>query len=934
MKYKLIEFTAKYLAITVYPNTSTTYQKYEVYYNEDEAGNTSDDYLEVYRAEDTLGNLVFGAFSQITSASPRLYTGNPNSLNFDSDSNTSSINFGVELTDENYLTTFQVKFSGGFPYVTRFQQELEDGEINDLSVSTIVRPSSAPAVNDGGIYVIASGTNSPFFIALSEFASFIPLTDAQSQYTNSLPVFGTLYTGTYNLIVKDNKGFIRDVEITVPTTDEFPTFTDYGEKYFFTFNSSKYRVNIYQRDFAGSSTELTTFGETPILVSLQQEGSEIYESNVLASTCSIELKSDTLRQWAEFVNADDNEYIFRFYIDGNLSGQWFLLPENIQEDLYQSPYIISLQGTDKLTDLKNYKWQANIVQETDSLWNVIKTVLDSTGMEQGYRVANSLIESGHTNGTTDNPFIETYVNTTTYDGLTYLEVLQRVLQVFHASIRSWNGFWYIIRYEELLSGTSVSYKEYDSSMVYQSASTYNPVVEFKSASSTSRWRWAGRQSQTYEPQFNKINLNLLLDKNDEGLGYLFKRGEWSQKSNTFGSFIWQNNTVRMQVSRGNSQNYIERTGSFKHKTSDFLKLQFDIETRLIDNQPNAFDPSKSLEFRGPYFPLKWSLKVGSKWLDTSGNWNDTESINQYFINDINERKSFNVYKRLYGSNNASQNYVLRIYAASIFEKDLSYESIANLLTGVRAVSTSSLNAGARLIIGVGAFDAAGIISASQTLYYYELQNDDSAQDDISRIKPTDSSTLHWVLISQWYYDHSQFGADALYGAVTETELSDFRFDLYPNNSEPPEEVTLTKNGTDKNRRELDIDFYHHDLLDISSGDTIYLNYLKLSDDTPTSSWTYSTVTDTIQGHFGRQMVQLYKNTRGRILGGQVSSDLDITPINILKSNSDDNRLYVLNGVTFNYKDQFYEGDFIEYINDNTTIVRDFDSGDFDTSDFK
>ncbi|MEM7298098.1 MAG: hypothetical protein AAF391_07510, partial [Bacteroidota bacterium] len=870
----------------------------------------------------------FGSWTLIDDTAVFLFAGNLENLNTDSSSLTYFTDNQIEFNTATEHTTFRILNS--FPYVERVVTEVVGGEVNDMDVSTTVRAATDTLTADGGINISITGSNPPFEVALSPSDSFIPLSIAQDQFTNSTGVFGTLYSGAYNPVARDSAGFERFLDIVVLTEDNSSIIENYGSKYHFQFNSSDpYRIDILERDYIGSSTQINEAGARPFTFSQHAEGQEVHDIGVISSTCNLELICTTFRQYEEFVNADDGQYLIRLSKSGITKGQWFLLPENIEEQLYTTPYPITLQGIDRLAQLKNEKWESIFfIGNNARLIDVLNTCISSLNFNQGYRIAVNISEDSHTGGSTITPLHETYIDTKIFEGKTFLEVVEEILSSLEAQLRSWNGYWYIIRTEELTSGSLVSYKQYDYDLTYESSSTFDPVINFVAADQSNGWRFAGVNSQIYEAQYKNINIDVLLLKNENGLAGNFDFGPWSNHATGFGAFNWSNDQVDIQVSRVSSENYIQRTGTFKHKPADFVKLECDINTRLVDLQNNAFDIDKSLEFRGPYFPIKWSLSVGGLYLDTSGNWVSSETINQLFIKETDASVKLKVFRRLYGSNDVAQNYVLKIYGASIFESDLQYSSQSTLLTGIRGISTTNINSGARRIIKLETVSGNDI-----DMYYYEFQEDASTQDDINRIKPTDSSTHKWVLINQWHYDHGPWDGDALYGAVTETTISNVVFDIYQNGLPTPEKLTITRTGSDKNSRSIDLPLNIADLVNLSGGEAILENYLKLSDGTPTNLWTYGTHTQSLAEHKARQMQQLYRNTRTRV-NSNIVSDVDIEPISVLVNANDSNRTYLPIGMTFDYKNTSrYEGEVVEYTSDNIEEVRDFDSSDFDTNDF-
>lgn len=909
---------------TVIDSNLSTTDVYEIYYDRDEENNGPSNYFRVEKNQTTIttgDDFIFDEQDERDRFRFRTIDHQVSFLN----------------TEGTHLLTFTLV--GIFPYARRNSEIVEDTggseDVDDMVITLSQTPATDNITADGKITATATGTNSPFSFALGVGAQFYTVAEIATQVSGGSPPFGAVFSGLYTVLAKDSKGFSREGNILVLTQSLAGSQT-YGVLYDHTFRdgaSQQYKIEIQERGYSGS---ITTLNESKTIeIVKESESKQIENIQIISKSISVSLVSTSFRQFQSLINGDDQKYKIVFYRDNSgfeKQFESFLEPSQTVEEFYQPNYIIDLVGSDRLSILSSEIWTSN---DFESQIDILKICLDATGIIQGYRIAMNIFDAGQ-NSMTDTPLHQTYIDTSCYENQTYEDIIKHILKPYNAIVESWEGFWYIERLQEKLSST-VTYKEYNSDLVANGSSSYTTRKEFKGATQTDKWRWIGKQSQSYTALYRNINVNLLLQKKDGGLTNSFSSflNGWTyiapNSSFTSNSIVVRESLgkVILGVARGDSEVLVKKSGSVEHSISDEIRLKLTIRSKMVDQFDNIITGGRDLSLRGPYFPFKWKLLVGSKWLDVNGSWSDTEVTNQFFITALDQDFVLDIKRTMFGADDTSV-YNLFLFGPSIFEADVSGTSTAEVITAMEAITTATLSGGARRIGRVGG------TSTDMDLYYYQLRKDsDSSSSSINNIKPTDHSTSghRWILVDQWGYDHGLYSGDGLYGAFTQSELSDFDLQFFPDGEDAPEKEQLSVLASRSNKQDLSIDLFHSDLTgNISSDQFLYTNFMQLSDGTPTTEWTDSLGTKQLQRHFMEFIQQLYRRPRVTI-NGQMYADAYVTPLSMLYTSGDDNKVYLITGMSFDYKSRTFDGEVIELSSDSLPIVNDFLEGDFLAADF-
>src|SRR6478609_2605137 len=243
----------------------------------------------------------------------------------------------------------------------------------------------------------------------------------------------------------------------------------YGKKYELKFKnriqSDTYRVELWEKDFAGDVVQLKG-SETPFVVEYAEQ--ELLEP-VQAVTFTISFLNDGLGI-EDFYSDDDQRYRIDFYFETD--GIWpekllntgYLVQDGASEPVTDRQHVITLKATDNVALLRNVKWnetRADYIGQF-TLGTYVKECLQETGlyshdstidMSLPLRIFSNLFENStddRSDSITADPFEETVLDSNIFkdDDSTYkdcYEVLTTILSGMNAVLVQADGCWNVIR---------------------------------------------------------------------------------------------------------------------------------------------------------------------------------------------------------------------------------------------------------------------------------------------------------------------------------------------------------------------------------------------------------------------------------------------------------------------------------------------------------
>lgn len=819
-----------------------------------------------------------------------------------------------------------------FPY--KYVQQLfvntpgeePDNEVNDVSIVITSVTSATALTADGVLVATASGTNTPFLYSLSGFAS----DSGQSSGT-----FSSLPSGFYTVTVKDSVGYTISASATI--TQSSATYATRWTHQSKSPTDTTFRFRIQQRGYAGSNTNITV-GQTPLVISTRGEGNDYHENIIIASQASMQLLSTTAGEFNDIAIGDEEEFkvIFDKFNGSTYDLRWqgYVGISTFSEVIANTPYITNITAYDRLGDMKNLDFarETNFgngavlgnITELDAL----KIALELTKQNQGFRIACNIFDATHTT-TNNTPINQTVFNSSVYtdfsgEGILTIanytkcdQVIKDILGKYGAEIRSWEGYWNIRRKKELIENATVSYVEYNSSGTYVTTGSWTPRVDFKAANLTNRWRWQGgaqswSNTKSYKNAIIRINTkvnengilkestlrtdaDLALSIGDDGYGYF---------------------------SQGTSSAYLLYNDSITFDRTDSLNLKIKYNHKILQQIVN-FEHGNT----PPYIPLKWMLKVGTKYVDAGGQWTTTETFNEFFITTFNNESSIEIPVPFDDVATSTLNYRLRVYIPSIYDYNVSGASSTLMLNTLKAIPTITTTGGARRIVRVDD-------GVSNYLYYfYELRSfvttlllADIVADEPSVILPNDyvesTNPKYWQLVTTREY------ARSISGPVSRHEFIEINLGQLPGGLEARDTLDVRNSLNVFNKIDYIQEINLFDETDnINNAKNIYSNITSFTDGTSTGSWTElnGTVVKKIQEHLLSFLTSILKIPRKKV-NGSIYTDLEITPLSLLLDTGDSNRLFDMAGVSFNYFRNIHKGEIIEIGSDDTSTGRAHDSG--------
>ena len=869
---------------------------------------------------------------------------------------------------DNNTVNFLLTFS--FPYVKKDiiydnPGDDDDDNINDLEIKSVtITNATSKTSQDGKIEVTAKGTQTVEW----ELDNF--------NYGSGLSVLATktVYAGNYTVWLKNSIGQFVTRQIYVPYKSNV-----YGVRWRYQFTScdnTEFRIDILERDYSGTP-DLIKGGGNPITISPRGEGGDFYNTQLLPTQANLDLVSDSLFYFVDIAKGDDEKHQVKYYKDvssaWSLEWQGFISPSTYLEDYGTSPHYTSVTAYDRLGDLKNIKFIGEASENDDGKSDYKSLVLGELSDLQvlnfcltklnhgfGYRIAINIFESSHSTSNTT-PLSQTYnkvdhyanINGNEYSPENCAKVVKDILNKYGAFVTSRNGYWYIIRWKELVE--TVNYVEYDKTLDFIQTGSWNPIVDFKRPDVPIRFRWqGGLQSLSFTEIYKQVNIviNTFLKTQGALRGFnettiqfpfpnneIFKglptgfEGVSLKKNNPLNHFMVKKESatdynygwfINLSDINNNSDSYLQYVGDLTYVGSDKLRIYADLENIIIKN---VLDTGQQLYM--PYITMKWSLKLGDKYLTTAGGWTTSESINEYYL-ELEGDQVFNVIAEYPKNSVTTETYVLNLYIPNIYESHLSSDTRLNLYTALRAVSTINLPVGTRYICKYGAFGN-DLINSSYGLHFYELVNESYTEAPPDIIQPNDHGDpmpVPFVGVNEKQWRRV---ATSYINSITTPNVGvifyNVKLEHLPEGSNPDDTLTISQSNNPNNKLILDHELNSYDLTNEKTNEeNTYQNFLKKSDSSPTTAWsnTGETVTKSIQNHLLDWIVKLTKISRFRI-SGEYKTDTAITPLNVLRDPTDNNRIFYPLGVVFNDKEMSGSGEFLELSSDESITTSAYDN---------
>ena len=220
----------------------------------------------------------------------------------------------------------------------------------------------------------------------------------------------------------------------------------YGELYRFVFdaaNGPEVTISVAKKDYTGAVSSRAVGGSAV----LKRERS----GHILGS--SLEWAAECLEEeaTAELYTSDPTLYQATVKFGASRVWRGFITPELYSAPWVNAPYDITLTASDNLAELKNYDFQK---QGDKTVRELLLLLLDKTNQDVTSMTAISSLVDGDERG-----LLDFTINIDQLEGSTCYEVLDKILESFHAYIRfdAVSLRWVLLRETDVSNYSGISY---------------------------------------------------------------------------------------------------------------------------------------------------------------------------------------------------------------------------------------------------------------------------------------------------------------------------------------------------------------------------------------------------------------------------------------------------------------------------------------------
>lgn len=685
--------------------------------------------------------------------------------------------------------------TAAFPYLTyellANHPTCSIGDVCDLrftDLPTITNASSETA-NDGSISVNAASVNySSLPIQYSLNTDFVYGSGQTSGTFSNLP------KGAYTIYARTSNNCRATIIANVSVS-----YT-YGPLYRITYTSAigdAHITEILEKGYTGSVTEVEA-GTEPTVYRLRGESERDKFVPIIAGEIETTFISQSEFAYLELFTNDPEQFRLQHKINGSAVWLGKVLTNQYQENYISPPYntsIIATDGLPKLNEILFLDDFGNQLVGKISQIKLIAFILRKLGLNLSIRSACNIYASSMAKTASDDPLAQAYVDVSRYYLLketpSCAEVLKWILEPYNAHIIQWDNNWNIIRVEERIGNWD--YRQYNSSGVYQSNSSYTSLVDLKNSTASNRMIWANRNQQmSIMPGFGAIRL--LYDLGNRGNFY--ENGDFSLTNkinydlpigdqsidvvpNLTGFEIFnptsnpiyvgyeqiESNNIALSITNTgpNSDNYL-KTDVIQLAMGNIDKLKINLRFKL-----QKFESGTNNLYEFYYIRVRLVIRYGDTYLQENGQWSnayneiviyvESNQNNQWVDWEIITTAPIDPITGLPSIDYVSgKQFDIRIYLPNA--NDAEYDAGATTSVNYEALKdklTTKLLEGSRTSFYdiSGTYTQTGI--AGNCIFYYDLEFDNASATNAPHIiRPDDwnasTNPKVWILKQFTKYD--------------------------------------------------------------------------------------------------------------------------------------------------------------------------------------
>lgn len=836
-----------------------------------------------------------------------------------------------------------------FPYVTKktytnnpscnVSQFVCDLQVNSLPVIT---NETSEGASDGEIEVTATSSNDPIEYRLN--SDFV-YGDGTAQSTGE---FTGLTSGSYRIYIRDSANCSANILVNVSFDKTYTTkyVLEYDDRV-----GDVTKIEIQERDYVGSSTEIKG-GDVPAVILLRGEGEDNKFKAILGSEIELTITSETNYQFQDLFTSDPNKYRIVYKKDFGSGFEELLttklLPNQYKETYSAPPYYVNFTSTDGLASLNEIPFLDGSGARFFGSYKVIELIaylLKNTGLELSIRVAINLYALDMDSAASDDPLDQAFVDTDTYyqkDIPTCLDVLKWLLEPFGAHILQWGNVWNIIHVEERIS--SFDYRLFDANGEYVSNSSYNPTITI-STEPTTGVMWQAHPTLEMNNAYGSIVLNYNLGLREN----LLTNGDFKLKTDYFfiGGYLPAPDITGFQlvpngddgaivvyqiVEQDKVKPYNDSTGITAEKNNVAIGIRQAtgnayIKSKTYSVKLGANDqlaivvrcglPTFSIEI--PYVKVRVVVQYGTFYLTGDGEWSSSYNEIVYFVKEYGkfvELKTTSTSVPTGASDGLDL--IVTVYHAYAFHAEF--------------ISVASQRAKVTVGLGIG-HRTEREDSGNFDLFYYELENNTSAESVPDIIRPNDyhatTNPVQWILKSQRDLGFSI--SDVFY-------IDRIAVQYYFNGAIPPSTFDASINCEDNNPNIMKVEVMHGSLAEVVQTNTrivpifsfnpseqadiqyidvviqnntlTYMSYFRDVDGVGYENWSRSYLSESRKLHdiLLRSLAAQYNHVWRRIRGSLAGVEF-VTPINSLEET--DGLIYYPMAMRIDDKNRIFDGEYVE-----------------------
>lgn len=787
-----------------------------------------------------------------------------------------------------------------FPYVIHIIYDNHylctiSAPVCDLNISSSYSETkpTGPTNTDGEITISASSSNGAIKYSLDPAFDYV--TGGQASGT-----FSSLAPGEYTITAKDAIGCVDSILISLGYE-----YT-YGVRWRLQYrdlNGKTSRVDILEKDFVGSVTDVIGDGDDPFVLRYAGENEDKFKT-LIGSFATLNLISETNFQFIDLFTQDERRFQVKWYknIGAGYELKWigYITPLIYSEPFTEKiNYPVAITATDGIGDLKEFDFldiSGNKYRGYLPIIYIVTQILRKLDINVSVRSAVNIFESSMDQADTDDPLAQAFIDPVIFynedEPKKCDEVLDEILKIFGVRVFQSKGYWWIVSIED--TAATFAYRQFSIDGLYESNSTYSPRIELKGSTQTIRAVWTDDSALlTILGNYGKMSViqDLGLDNT------VFNNGTFEpEEFNTSGYF----NKWTFYLGQPGTRTGLELVDNENSKGALFVdyKEVLSAGENIIASQPISFDYDEKdhikLRFQYllrprlsvPWIRFAWELKLvdsilGDLYLSPQGRWttNSNYGKNYIYATQYFSFQDFDI-DAILPTGTGTGTLQLKFYTDGQFGHD--YNDIASL----KAVATTLLEGGTRKVT---VFQTPNI----QLRYTLERNTDAESSPDI--VRPTDfnSSTNPkiWKLENSFIY-YDPYDPVSINLCVLDTLLLDnVRVEFLPDGTQPIKTKTFSDVLNKDIKNNLTVNVVYGDVpTDILNAKSIYKGHIRLSDGTPTALWSRSSTAESLSllyilklMYIGQYTTPIWKLT------GSVTSDIDIDFINVIndKINSED-----------------------------------------------